>query len=229
MATTRATAGRESNSMPGGNISRNAVLLALLALCTTALIALTYHFTRDAIALQVHQAQDKALLQIIPGVRHDNSLLDDTIAVGPQSAGLGLHDNKSIYVARQRGKVVAVLIPVVAPDGYAGSIDLLVGVNRDGSIAGVRALRHSETPGLGDQIDIAKSDWVLGFDGRSLTHPARTDWAVQKDNGTFDQLTGATITTRAVVAAVLRALEFARANRAELFGPDDTAVTGGDT
>jgi Na+-translocating ferredoxin:NAD+ oxidoreductase subunit G len=155
--------------------------------------------------------------------------LEDTIAVGPQSAGLGLHGNKNIYVARQRGKVVAVLIPVVAPDGYAGSIDLLVGVNRDGSVAGVRALGHSETPGLGDQIEIAKSDWVLGFDGRSLTHPTHTDWAVRKDSGAFDQLTGATITSRAVVAAVLRAVQFAQANRAALFGPDDANLTGGDT
>jgi Na+-translocating ferredoxin:NAD+ oxidoreductase subunit G len=122
--------------------------------------------------------------------------------------------------------VVAVIIPVVAPDGYAGDIELLVGVNRDGSIAGVRALRHSETPGRGDKIDSDKSDWVLGFAGRSLANPLLAGWAVQQDGGVFDQFTGATITPRAVVAAVLRALQFANDNRAALFGPDDATAGG---
>jgi Na+-translocating ferredoxin:NAD+ oxidoreductase subunit G len=215
--------------MPGSNISRNALLLALLALCATTLIALTHHFTQDAIARQISQAKEKkALLQIIPGVRHDNALLEDAIAVGPQSAGLGLRDQKSIYVARQRSQVVAVIIPVVAPDGYAGSIDLMVGVNRDGTIAGVRAVSHKETPGLGDRIEIAKSDWMRGFDGRSLANPTLAGWAVARDGGAFDQLTGATITPRAVVAAVRRALQFANDNRAALFGPDDPAPAGGE-
>jgi electron transport complex protein RnfG len=101
-------------------------------------------------------------------------------------------------------------------------------VNRDGTVAGVRALAHRETPGLGDKVDIKKSDWVLGFDGRSLGNPALEGWAVKKDKGVFDQFTGATITPRAVVAATLRVLQFAEANRARLFGEDD-GPTGGES
>jgi len=212
--------------MPWKDIAYKSVLLTLLAVCTTTVIALIYHFTQHDIAVETRRAQEKILLQIIPRAWHDNSMLDDTIAAGPHSAGLGLRDEKSIYLARQRGEVVAVIIPVIAPDGYAGDIDLLVGVARDGTIAGVRALRHSETPGLGDQIDIDKSEWVLGFTGRSLGSPTVAGWAVQRDGGAFDQFTGATITPRAVVGAVLRALQFANDNWATLFGPDDVTAEG---
>ncbi len=213
--------------MLGQSITRNSVLLALFALGTTALIASTYLLTKDNIALQMRQAEEKALLQIVPRSRHDNEMLDDTIAVGPQDAGLGLREEKHIYVARQRGTVVAVIIPVVAPDGYTGDIELIVGVNRDGTIAGVRALNQRETPGLGDKVDLKKSDWVLGFAGRSLTNPTLDGWAVKKDKGVFDQFTGATITPRAVVAATLRALQFAQANRKTLFGDGDAVLAGG--
>lgn len=213
--------------MLGQSITRNSVLLALFALSTTALIASTYLLTRDDIAMQMRQAEEKALLQIVPRARHNNSMLDDTIPVGPQSAGLGLSEERRIYVARKNGKAVAVIIPVVAPDGYTGDIGLIVGVNRDGTIAGVRALSHRETPGLGDKVDLKKSDWVLGFNGRSLTNPTVDRWAVKRDKGDFDQFTGATITPRAVVAATLRALQFAQANRKALFGVQDPAPTGG--
>ena len=215
--------------MLGQSITRNSTLLAIFAVCTTALIAGTYLLTKDDIALQIRKAEEKALLQIIPKARHDNSMLDDTITVGPQDTGLGLRKEKRIYIARQSGKVVAVIIPAVAPDGYTGDIDLIVGVNSDGTIAGVRALNHRETPGLGDKVDIKKSDWVLNFDGRSLENPTPGGWGVKRDKGVFDQFTGATITPRAVVAATLRALQFAQANRKSLFGDHDHAPGGGDS
>lgn len=215
--------------MLGQSITRNSVLLALFAVCTTALIAGTHLLTKDDIAQQKRLAEEKALLEIVPRDQHDNSMLDDTIAVGPEDAGLGLHEQKHIYIARQHGKVIAAIIPAVAPDGYTGEIELIVGVNSDGTIAGVRALSHRETPGLGDKVDFKKSDWVLGFNGRSLSNPTLDGWAVKKDNGVFDQFTGATITPRAVVAATLRALQFAQANRKILFDEPDAAPKGGDS
>ena len=214
--------------MLGKSITKNSILLALFAVCTTALIAGTHLFTKEDIALQKRHAEEKALLQIIPRDMHDNSMLDDTVAVGPQDAGLGLREEKSIYIARQAGDVVAAIIPVVAPDGYTGDIELIVGVNKDGSIAGVRALAQRETPGLGDKVDIKKSDWVLGFNGHSLTDPTLDGWAVKKDKGVFDQFTGATITPRAVVGATLRALQFAEANKKVLFDLQDEP-TGDDS
>lgn len=211
------------------SITRNSVLLAIFAVCTTLLIASTYLLTKDDIALQKRKAEEKALLQIVPRDRHDNSMLDDTIAVGPQATGLGLREEKRIYIARQDGEVVTAIIPAVAPDGYTGEIELIVGVNKDGSIAGVRALSHRETPGLGDKVDIKKSDWVLGFNGRSIGNPALSGWAVKRDKGIFDQFTGATITPRAVVGATLRALQYAQQNRAALFGKQSQANAGGNS
>ncbi len=213
--------------MLGQSITRNSVLLAIFAVCTTLLIAGTYLSTRDQIAVEKRRAEEKALLQVVPRERHDNSMLDETIPVGPQTPGLGLTENKRIYIARKQGEVVAAVIPATAPDGYTGAIDLIVGVNADGSIAGVRALAHKETPGLGDKVDIRKSDWVLGFNGRSLGNPELAGWAVKKDKGVFDQFTGATITPRSVVAATLRVLQFAQENRKSLFGANDPVpITG---
>jgi len=210
--------------MLGQSIRRNSLLLALFAVCTTVLIVGTYLGTEDEIARQVRMAEEKALLEIVPRDSHDNAMLEDTIPAGPSATGLGLQRDKSIYVARRAGEVVAVIIPATAPDGYSGAIDLLIGVNRDGSVAGVRVLSHRETPGLGDKVDRRKSPWILGFDGRSLEDPALPGWAVSKDGGVFDQFTGATITPRAVVAAVKRTLQFARSNRHLLFGPADAAM-----
>jgi electron transport complex protein RnfG len=208
------------------SILRNSLLLALIALCTTAPVAGIFQLARKPIAQQARQAQEQALLDIIPRSHHDNDLLHDTLVVGPSDAKLGLGEERLIHIARQHGVVTAVIIPVTAPDGFAGDIELRVGVNRDGSITAVRVLAHDETPGLGDRIELEHSDWLLGFDGRSLRNPALDGWAVRKDSGEFDQFTGATITPRAVVAAISRALQFAQANHAQLFGDAERASTG---
>ena len=213
--------------MLGKSISRNSLLLALFAVATGLLLAGSYLLTKDRITAEIRKAEEKALLQIVPKSRHDNSMLDDTVAVGRTSAGLGLREAKRIYLAKSAGEVVAAIIPVTARDGYSGDIELIVGVNADGSVAGVRALTHKETPGLGDKVDLAKSDWVLGFEGSSLGNPPAEGWAVKKDGGVFDAFTGATITPRAVVSATRRALEYARDNRAVLYGSEDQAPEGG--
>ena len=212
--------------MLGQSITRNSALLALFAVVTTLLIAGTYLQTRDRIALEERKAEEKALLEIVPRSRHDNSMLDDTI---PLAAGtLGLRKDKRIYIARQQGVVVAAIIPATAPDGYSGEIDLIVGINADGTVAGVRALRHKETPGLGDKVDLKKSDWILGFNGRSLSNPQLPGWAVKKDKGVYDQFTGATITPRAVVSATLRALQYAQAHGDTLFAPAPQSAVPGE-
>ncbi|MBP6682689.1 MAG: electron transport complex subunit RsxG [Halioglobus sp.] len=209
------------------SISRNSLLLAAFAVCTALLLAGTYLSTRERIAEQKRMAEEKALLEIIPRERHDNSMLDDVVVVGPEAAGLGLAEARRIFLARRGEAVVAAIIPVTAPDGYSGDIELIVGVNADGSIAGVRVLSHKETPGLGDKVELRKSDWILGFNGRSLNNPELAGWAVRKDKGVFDQFTGATITPRAVVAATLRALQYADANSKTLFARQNGAPETG--
>lgn len=100
--------------------------------------------------------------------------------------------------------------------GYSGEIQVLLGVDPEGRILGVRVIRHTETPGLGDKIELAKSDWVLAFNGRSLGDPPPERWAVKKDGGVFDQFTGATITPRATVKAVKEGLVLFAAHREEI-------------
>ena len=112
-----------------------------------------------------------------------------------------------------------------APDGYSGTIGLLIGIMADGTLSGVRVIQHKETPGLGDQIELAKSRWITSFNGKSLTHPTETGWAVKKDQGDFDQFAGATITPRAVVTAVHKALQYFDHYHAELFAQLTPAET----
>ncbi len=208
-------------------MTRNSLLLAGFAALTAMLVAGTFVGTKDRISTAQRAAEEKALLQIIPREQHDNAMLDDRLAAPLGDPLLKLEENKSIYIARRNGVATAVLVPARAPDGYSGAIDLIVGVNRDGSIAGVRVLQHRETPGLGDAVDHRKSDWLEGFRGRSLTNPAPDRWTVRKDGGAFDQFTGATITPRAVVRATARALEYVQNNRSRLFGREESSeVTG---
>ena len=201
----------------GQSISKNSLLLGLFAVLTTGVIAGTYLSTRGLIQENIRHAEERALLQIIPKSRHDNSMLDDVDTVA-DSELLGLRETKKFYRATQNGEFVGAILPATARDGYTGAIDMIVGINGDGSIAGVRVLSHRETPGLGDQVDYKKSHWVDGFIGKSLNNPDESKWAVKKDKGVFDQFTGATITPRAVTAAVHRALLYFDANRTTITG-----------
>ena len=192
--------------------------ITLFAIVTAALIAVTQVSTKDRIERNEREAQAKALYEIVPRDQIDNNLLDDTVSfVAPQLVGSDAP--ATAYRARQGSKVIAVILPVVAPDGYSGNINMIVGIKRDGSVAGVRVLAHKETPGLGDKIELKKSDWVLSFNGKSMAGSNDRDWAVKKDGGQFDQFTGATITPRAIVNATARAITYFRANRIALMAP----------
>lgn len=204
--------------MLGQSTVNNSLLLALFAVVTTAAIAATFLGTKDIIAEQERAAQAKALRQIIPSHRHNNSMLDDIFSID-ENQQLGSKGTSTGFIARQNGDAVAIIIPATARDGYSGNIHLIIGINKDGSVAGVRALSHAETPGLGDKIDIKKSDWILGFNGKSLHDPKPEKWKVKKDKGVFDQFTGATITPRAVTKSVFQALQFFEANKEQWFSP----------
>lgn len=201
--------------MIGASMTRNGLLLGVFAMLTTGIIAATQLGTKDRIAEQFRLAKEKALLEIVPRDRHDNQMLDLTIAVSDMEY-LFLPEPRDAFVATQAGQPVAVIFPVTAPDGYSGKINMLVGINLDGSIAGVRVVQHAETPGLGDKVELKKSDWILSFNGRSIGNPEAAGWAVKKDKGEFDQFTGATITPRAVTRAVYKALNYFQLNQESL-------------
>jgi len=200
------------------SIQKNSLLLLAFALVTAGLLAATNEATKEKIAEAERRAAEKALLEIVPAERIDNDLLLDTITV-PESAWqqLGLKEGGEIHLARKNNEIIAMITTTVAADGYSGDIKMLTGVNRDGSVAGVRVISHSETPGLGDKIDLKKSDWITLFEGLSLQNPSSENWTVKKDGGEFDQFTGATITPRAVVNQVKNVLLFVEDNRQLLF------------
>lgn len=186
-------------------MSRNALVLAAFAVASVGGVSLLHLGTTERIK-RSHQAfQAKAFAEILPPHQHDNDLLasrrllrDPRLGNTPQPA----------YIAYQNNRPTAAILQVSTSKGYNGTLQLLVGIYADGRLAGVRVLQHQETPGLGDKIETAKSDWIFGFAGLSLNNPDEKGWAVQKDGGQFDQFAGATITPRAVVGAVHQALQF---------------------
>ena len=201
--------------MIGKSISRNSIMLGIFAIAVAAALASTDMLTREKRAESKRRVQSMALEQVIPAELHDNILLDDKIPVG-DTEFLRLKKPDSIHIARKDGKVTGFILPTYAPDGYGGPVSTLVGIDLEGNILGVRVVNHHETPGLGDRVDIKKSNWALSFNGKSLTNLTAAQWHVKKDKGVFDQFTGATITPRAVVASVHNALLFFAKHENEL-------------
>lgn len=198
-------------------ILKPGLFLAGFALLGTLALALIYGLTLPQVQANERATTLKQLNALVSAQEYDNDLLADPLTL--PAADFGSAEAVTVYRASKQGNPVAGLFIVSAPDGYSGSIRMVVGVRADQSLAGVRVLAHKETPGLGDKIDAGKNDWVLGFNGKSLQNPALTGWAVRKDGGEFDQFTGATITPRAVVGAVKRTLLWSQQHFATLFSP----------
>ncbi len=199
-------------------VAWGAIVMGLFSLIALVLVGQIDRLTSSRIAANERQTLLASLGELIAPDSHDNDMLSDRINV--TDPRLGSDRPLPVYRARKAGKVIAVALTVIAPEGYSGAIRLLVAVRTDGTLAGVRVLSHKETPGLGDWIERERSDWILGFDGRSLQSPAEPGWAVRKDGGVFDQFSGATITPRAVVVAVRNALRMVRDHRRDLFATD---------
>jgi electron transport complex protein RnfG len=203
-------------------VVRSGVLLGLIAVLGTALLAGVNALTHERI---VEQEKLRVLQQfnaLVPTTSYDNDLLTDRTDIRDEA--FFRHPAPiAVYRARMDDKPVAVLMTVTAPDGYNGDIRLLIAIDTTGKVLGVRVVSHRETPGLGDPIEIERSDWILGFTHKSLRTPQETGWAVKRDGGEFDQFTGATISPRAVVKAVHSTLLYFEANQKSLF--ETAAVT----
>ncbi|HQT25932.1 MAG TPA: electron transport complex subunit RsxG [Burkholderiales bacterium] len=197
------------------SLTTSLIMLGFVVL-TTLLLALTYGRTHDLITRSEEEEKLSLINQVLPPGISDNDLLHDTIEIAPNEL-LGNRTPVTAYRARFKGKPVAVVLEATAPDGYGGRIVLLVAILANGEISGVRVISQNETPGLGDYIEVAKSSWIKGFDHVSLASMPSEAWHVKKDGGKFDYMTGATITPRAVVKAVHKALEYFASNRAKLF------------
>lgn len=197
---------------------RAALLLAASALVAFGLVTLVHEGTRDRIAETAHRQALARFDEVLAGRSYDNDLLADSITLhDPETAGAAA--TVIAHRARHDGAVVAVVLEIVAPSGYSGPIRLLVAIEPDGKVLAARVVQHKETPGLGDFIETRKSDWINRFTNRSLQAPAPAGWRVRKDSGEFDQYTGATVTSRAVVAAVARSLTLFERHRDEVLAP----------
>ena len=194
---------------------KTAVTLVAFAFTFTLLMTVVYQVTKAPIAESEAAARIALFQQVIPHDRYNNAVLNDTVNIAP-SALLGNKKPTTANIARMNGLPIAVILEAVAHDGYSGDIKLLVAIDHDGVISGVRVIKHTETPGLGDYIDIAKSQWIKLFDGESLIKTGSANWAVTKDGGTFDYMAGATITPRAVIKAVNKALQYFEENKSVL-------------
>ncbi len=196
----------------------SALILGLFGLAGAGLVATVEWITRDAREASIVAARLKNLHIVIPPDIHDNDILADRIVV---------HDpvfpekyDTIVYRARKHGKPVAAAFETTAPEGYAGPIRLLIGIDISGRLTGVRVLEHRETPGLGDNIEADRSDWIFGFTGKSIGNPPLSRWAVKKDGGDFDQFTGATITPRLVVNTVKKTLLYFNRHKETIFSTE---------
>jgi electron transport complex protein RnfG len=195
---------------------QTAVNLVFFAVLGTAILASTFFMTHDAIVKSEEGEKLKLITQIVPPELFDNDIIQDKLAV-QRSELLGTDDVTTAYRARLKGEPSAVVLESIAPDGYSGKIWLILAVRANGELAGVRVVAHKETPGLGDYIELPKSPWIKSFDGKSREVYKDPDWKVKKDGGKFDYMAGATITPRAVVKAVNKALIYFGENRDKLF------------
>lgn len=202
----------------GRNALRTGAVLLVFAVVGTAILAATFDATRPAIEHNEQQAKLALISQVLPATLHDNDLLS-TVQNLPADDLLGTHAPSSAWIARRRGEPTGLVLEAIAPDGYSGEIALLIGINAQGFVTGVRVTAHHETPGLGDYIEIAKSRWIDQFTGKSLAKPPESRWKARKDGGYFDARAGATITPRAVIKAVKSALDYFSRHQTALLTP----------
>lgn len=199
---------------------KTAGILMAFAIIGTALLAYIFGITKAPIEKSEAEARLALFKQILPPNTYDNALLTQTISIAPNLL-LGNTAPTVANIATLQSQPAGIILEAIAHDGYSGDIKLLIAIKANGQISGVRVLTHKETPGLGDYIEIIRSQWIRQFDQKSLRNTASKEWRVTKDNGIFDFMAGATITPRAVVKAVQKALEYFEANKHTLF---DTAI-----
>ena len=207
--------GRPDQEKKASVLASAATLAGLAALCTAA-VAFTYQSTRERIAANEQAFLEQSLKPVLEGIDYDGRLSDSTIVLQPPH-GLPGNEPATIYRVYANERPIAALFVVTARDGYSGPIRLLIGVSASGTVNRARVLEHRETPGLGDQIDSDKSDWIEQFNGTSLDNPQRDLWLIERDGGEFDQITGASITPRAVVNAIKETLQYFESHQAEVF------------
>jgi Na+-translocating ferredoxin:NAD+ oxidoreductase subunit G len=196
-------------------IQRASVTLAVCVLIAIVSLSVTHRLTKNRIALTKHQWLTQSLHTVLPDGPFDNDPLLSMHTV--TTAALGKDQAVEIYPVYRDKKPYAAVLTIVAPNGYNGAIKLLLGITADGRIIGARVTDHNETPGLGDDIELKRSNWINEFSYKSLANTTSEHWNVRQEGGSFDAFTGATITPRAVIQAIFRALNWYKHNQGSVF------------
>lgn len=200
---------------------RTAAIMLAFTLVFTALMAGTYKATEPLVAASALAEKLRLIGEVLPPGQYDNDLMADAVILPPQRL-LGLDEETRIWRARKGEIPVALVLEAAAMDGYSGRIGLILAVAADGRLLAQRVTAHKETPGLGDYIDPKKDrnkarPWITQFSNMDFGTVPREKWRVKKDGGRFDQMSGATISARAVTNASGRALAWAVERRDKLF------------
>lgn len=190
-------------------LPRLVLALTLITVGAGLLLSLVESLTREPIAEQRRLETLRALQTVLPAF--DNSPDADTVQLVYGQDKKGRELKRTFFRGRLGSEISGVAFPVVAPDGYSGNISIMIGVDTGGTIIGLEILSHTETPGLGDKI--TRDEFKGQFKGKALPG---VDWRVKKDGGDFDQITGATISPRAVVKAVQSGLQFFREHQQDV-------------
>jgi electron transport complex protein RnfG len=202
-------------------VIKSGITLAVIGAICAGLVATTYLLTQERIAANEQAWLEQSLKPALSGLFFDGSVSESMLTI-PSPHELPGPDDVIVYRVYSDDEPVAALFAVTAREGYAGPIRILVGIEYDGTVTAIRILEHRETPGLGDKIVSTRSDWVFQFDGRSLVDPDVTGWAIERDGGQFDQLSGASVTPRAVITAVRETLIYFNDNRDAIFAAPAT-------
>jgi len=196
-------------------VGRTVLVMVIFGVIFSTILQFVYNEANPIILISEAKAKERLLLQVVSKNLYDNDLINSYIKIQPNEI-LKNKDTIKGYIAMKENIVTAVILETRAPNGYSGEIKILVGISSDGNILGTRVIKHQETPGLGDYIDINKSDWINIFTFSSLKNTSQLEWAVKKDQGKFDYISGATITARAVIVAINEALIFFKENKLKM-------------
>ena len=188
--------------------------LGVILLVATLLVGGAWHYTRERIADNSARRTLAEISTVLPASLYDNEPQKDLVLLDTGSG-----QPVAVYRARRNGNAVAAVLTVIAADGYVGPIRMLVGIGADGRVLGVRVTAHTETPGIGAAIATEPSAWLAGFAGLSLGAPPEVRWQLRADGGDFDAIAGATVSSRAVVGGLRRAMQYFTTHRDEIFAP----------
>ena len=205
-----------------GGLLKTLLAVGLVAAAAAFIVNASYDWSYERIAVNQRARLVARLNSVLDPNLRSHDLV--TTRISATDALLGGESPVDVFVIMENRQPVVTVFASIAPHGYNAAIGLLVAISPTGVISGVRAVTHRETRGLGDAIDAAKSDWTLQFTGKDLASPALVLWAVEQDDGEFDAITGATVTSRAVVAAVKNTLLFFDQHHDELYSAATAAA-----